>query len=257
MEPATKTPPPAMPLAGRMLNIFAAPGEVFDAVQPAPPATVNWLVPLLLAIVMSILSVTLIYSQPAVIQQIQDQQTKALDDQVKAGKLTRAQADQATAMSQKYFGPAFVRLMGIISASVTSLIHLFWWALILWGLGRFLLRADVAYVKALEVAGLGSLILILGGLVSALLTVCLGKISTLSLALFAPQLGMQSLVHMALQSVDFFDLWFLGVMTIGLARLARVPWTRAWPLTVAYWLVMEGILLGISWLFVALSSGFK
>lgn len=257
MEPAAGAPGPAMSLTGRLLNVFAAPGEVFEAVRANPPAAVNWLIPLILSIVMSAVSVALIYSQPAVVQQIHEQQTKALDDQVKAGKMTQAQADQAAAMADKVFGPSFARLMGTVSASVVNLIRLFWWGLVLWGLGRFFLRAEFNYLKALEVAGLAFMIAILGGLVGALLTVCLGKICTLSLGLLALQLGPQSLLRMALQSVDFFDLWLLGVMTMGLARLAGVSWTKAFPLTLAYWLVMEGILLGIAWFFISLSSGFK
>jgi len=246
-----------MSLAGRMFNIFAAPGEVFEAVQPAQPATVNWLIPLLLSVIIGALAVLTIYSQPAVIQQIRDQQIKAMDDQVQAGKLTRAQADQAEAVSEKFLGPAAIRLFGLITVTAFNIIHVFWWALVLWGLGRLLLRADVTYAKALEVAGLGSMISILGSVVGALLTVCLGKISTLSLALFASQIDPKSLVHTVLQSVDFFDLWLLGVMTIGLARLAGVNWTKALPLTLAYWLAMEGLLIGITWFFIALGSGFK
>ncbi len=246
-----------MPLANRLLNVFAAPGEVFDAVRAAPPTAVNWLIPLILSIVMSAVSVALIYSQPTVVQQLREQQTKALDDQVKAGKMTRAQADQAAAWTDTFFGPSFARLMGTVSASVVNLIRICWWGLVLWGLGRLVLRAEFTYVKALEVAGLGFMIAILGGLVSALLTVCLGKICTLSLGLLALQLGPQSLLRMALQSADFFDLWLLGVMTMGLARLAGVSWLKAFPLTLAYWLVMEGFLLGIAWFFISLSSGFK
>lgn len=257
MESASGTPAPAMSLAGRLLNIFAAPGEVFEVVQPAPPATVNWLIPLILSLVLGALSVLLVYSQPAVIQQIRDQQTKAMDDQVQAGKLTRVQADQAEAMTEKFLGPAAIRLFGMISVAAFNVIRLFWWALVLWVLGRLLLRADMTYVKALEVAGLGSMISILGGVAAALLTVCLGQISTFSLVLFASQLAPKSMLHMVLQSVDFFDLWYLAVMTIGLARLARVPWTKALPLTGAYWLAMEGLLIGIAWLYTAFTSGFK
>ena len=257
MQPAADAPAPAMSLAGRLFNIFAAPGEVFEAVQPARVATVNWLAPLILSMVIGILSVLTIYSQPAVIQQLRDQQTKAMDDQVQSGKMTRVQADQAEAVSEKFFGPGTIRLFGLIFVTLFNLIHIFWWALVLWVLGRPLLRADVTYVKALEVAGLGSMITILGSVVAALLTVCLGKISTCSLALFASQIDPKSLLHTVLQSVDFFDLWLLGVMTVGLARLAGVTWTKALPLTVAYWLAMEGILIGLTWFFIALGSGFK
>ena len=257
MEPSEAAPVPPSSLAGRMFNIFAAPTEVIDEVKAAKPSTANWLVPLLLAIVVGILSVFIIYSQPAILQQLQEQQSKAFDDQVKAGKMTREQADQAEAMSAKMFGPSMMRIMGIVSVTFIYVIRLFWWALVLWLLGRFLLQAKFPYGKALEVVGLAYMISILGGLVGALLTVALGKISTASLALFAGSLPPQGLLHTALQSVDFFDLWVLGIMTVGLARLASVPFSRALSLTICYWLVMEGIIIGVVWFFTALGSGFK
>src|SRR5205809_2490468 len=51
----TQTPPPLEPvisgnepgpsLVGRMLNVFASPGEVFDSIKGKEPAQSNWLVP--------------------------------------------------------------------------------------------------------------------------------------------------------------------------------------------------------------------
>src|ERR1035437_7024756 len=105
--PPSDTPPtPATSLAGRLLNVFAAPDDVFDEIKTAPSRTTNWLVPALLSAFLGVLSAIVMYSQPAIIQQIHEQQAKIFEDQVNAGKMTREQADQIETASEKFGGPA-------------------------------------------------------------------------------------------------------------------------------------------------------
>src|ERR1039457_3550186 len=108
MEPTTTPEPPpgasprsTMLLAGRLMNVFAAPGDVFGEVKTAAPSVANWLVPAVLFMVLSWLSAGLIFSQPAIRQQISELSTKAIDRQVEKGKLSSTQAEQARAAAEK------------------------------------------------------------------------------------------------------------------------------------------------------------
>src|SRR3989442_13240174 len=95
-EPKPEAPRPhAMSLAARLLNVFATPGEVFEDVKTAPAAVANWLVPGVLLALVSIVMAIIISSQPAIRQQIREQQAKLIDKQVEAGKMPREKADQA------------------------------------------------------------------------------------------------------------------------------------------------------------------
>ena len=51
--PPEAPPPPAMSLVGRLLNVFATPGDVFQEVKAAPETAANWLVPALILIAVS------------------------------------------------------------------------------------------------------------------------------------------------------------------------------------------------------------
>ncbi len=257
MEPATNPPVPQTSLAGRLFNVLATPGEVFDEIKAAPATTANWLLPLLLALITGIAAVLVIYSQPAVLQQMHEQQTKVLEAKVKAGTMTQAQADQAEAMMDKFGGPGMTKFIGCIFVGIIVVLRLFWLALILWVFGKWLLQANFAYGKALEVVGLAYVVTILGSIACALLSISLGKLVTASAALFAGDMDPQSVMHTFLQSLDFFDFWMFGILTVGLARLASVAWPKALSLIICYWLVMEGITIGISWFFTALGNGFK
>ena len=76
LEPQPAGPPaPGTSLAGRLLNILAAPGDVFGEIKTAPPRVANWLVPAVLFMVLSWLSAGLIFSQPAIRQQISELST--------------------------------------------------------------------------------------------------------------------------------------------------------------------------------------
>jgi hypothetical protein len=256
-ESPVNPPAPATSLAARMVNVFVTPGEVFDEVKSSPPAPANWLVPVLLCIVMGIISVLVIYSQPAILQKIHDQQTKAFEDQVKAGKMTPAQAEQAEAMVGKFGGPAFMKFMGAISIVVVMFAEVFWWALVLWLLGKWFGQTRFPYQQALEVMGLASTIMLLGSVVVTLLSVTFGQFTGLSLALLSPHSDPSSLSHILLSAVEFFNLWLMFLMASALARLSGTPWAKALSLTLGYWLLMTGLIVSVGWLAIHISSGFK
>ena len=127
-EPPVDVPKPASSLTARLFNVFTDPGEVFQEVKNNKPLTSNWLVPALIFAVIGAISVFIIFSQPAIIQKIHDQQTSVMDQQVKDGKMTQAQEDQALAVMDKFAGPGMLKIFGGIGAVIGAFIHVFWWA---------------------------------------------------------------------------------------------------------------------------------
>ena len=237
--PPLGTPAPTTSLAGRLLDIFAAPGEVFEEVKASPPSVANWLVPVFISAIIGVLSAIIIFSQPAIIQQMREQQTKLWEDRVSAGKMTRAQADQVEAASEKFSSPTLLMISGSFGAVFSSFVRVFWWAVVLWLLGLVFLKTKFDYLKTAEVAGLATMITVLGSIVSLLLTVILGKMSTPSLALFVDQFDPKNAVHVALAAVNLFALWQIGVMAAGLARLSGARFSKALTLTSGYWVAVQ------------------
>jgi len=237
-----------MSLAARLLNVFAVPGEVFAGVKAARAATSNWLVPALCSAIVGALSAIIIFSQPAVVQQLREQQGKAMDRQVQAGKLTQAQADQALAMMEKFMGPTMLKIFGSVGAVVISFIHVIWWGFVLWLLARLLLKVPIAFPKALEVAGLAMMINVLGAIVAVLLIVNFGRMgATPSLALMVSDFDATRKSHLFLGAANVFYVWLVGVMSVGLAKLADVSFLRAAWLVLTYWVLQQSffILVGM------------
>lgn len=251
METAPANPEPASPPApttlwSRLFNVFAAPGEVFEEVKNSKPSTANWLAPALVFIAVGMVSSLVIFSQPAIVQQIHDQQAKAMDQQVNAGKLTQAQADQALAAMNKFTGPTMLMVFGCVGAVFGSFAHIFWWAFVLWLMAQWFLKTKIPYLKAAEVAGLTTMILVLGAVVTILLTVITGKLGmTPSLALTVSDFDLKNKVHLLLAAVNIFSFWQIGVSACGLARLTGAPFAKALLWVGLYWLAFTLFFVGI------------
>ena len=240
-------PPPAMSFAARLLNVFAIPGEVFETVRASRLCVANWLVPAVLLAVVGVLTIIVVFSQPSVQKQVSDlreQQAKALDQQVKAGKVPQAEASQVEAITRRITDPATLKNIGSVAAGLFGVARVFWWAFILWLVGRIFLKAQFGYPKALEVAGLALMISVLGGIVALALTVNLNKVFvTPSLALVAPDFEATRKGHLMLGATNVFSFWLVGVLSVGLARLARVPFLRAAWLVFAFWVIQQSLVL--------------
>jgi hypothetical protein len=240
--------PPTMSLAARLLNVFAIPGDVFEEVKATRASVGNWLAPVILSALVGGISAIVIFSQPAIQQQLREQQGKAMDRQVKAGHMTQEQADQALAMAEKFTSPTMLKIFGIVGAVLVSISRVLWWALVLWLLGKWFLKTRFDYGKTLEITGLALMISVLGALVTLLLTVNLPRMfATPSLALAIPDFDATRKSHLMLGAINVFSLWQVGLMALGLARIAGVPFLRACWLVFTYWVMQQlfFILIGL------------
>jgi hypothetical protein len=236
-----------MSLAARLLNVFAVPGEVFDVVNASRISIANWLLPMFLSGAVLALMAVVIVSQPAMQKQMHDrfdQQVKVLQEEVKAGKMKQADLDRTVALTRAIIAPPVLRVLAGGLASMFGVARVFWWALVLWLLGRRFLKGRLDYFKTLEVSGLALMIGVLGGVVKLLLMVNLPKLfSTPGLAQAVSDFDPLSKSPLLLATANVFSFWFIGVLSIGLARLARVPFFRAAWFVFAFWLLQESVLV--------------
>lgn len=244
VRPAEGPKAPRTSLAARLLNIFAVPGEVFEEVKAGPRSAMNWLAPTVLLAFVGALSAVVIFSQPAIQQKMREEQSKMVEKNVQAGKMTREQADQYLGIVDKFVNPTVLKITGAAGAVIVSGLRVCWWALVLWLMGRFLLKAQFGYPKTLEVVGLAMMINVLGTVVTMLLIVNLAKLfATPSLALAIGDFDATRKSHLFAGTVNLFELWFVGVASVGLAKLAGVPFIRAGMLVFAFWVLKNSLFI--------------
>jgi hypothetical protein len=237
-----------MSLAARLLNVFAIPGEVFEVVKASRISVGNWLLPMCLSALVGALTVIVNVSQPAVQKQMRErfehQAKAALGQLVKAGNVKQADADRVLAQTRGVMASPTLRTFLVVWAPVFGAARVFWWGLVLWLLGRLFLKVRLNYFKTLEVAGLALMIGVLGSVVTLLLMVNLPRVFaapnlTLAVSHFDP-LGESPLL---LGVISVFSFWLILVLSIGLAKLARVPFLRAAWFVIGYWVIQESFLL--------------
>ena len=243
---ASELQAPATPLAGKLFNMIAAPGDVFTEIKAAPARAANWLVPVLIYAVAGVISVCILFAQPAIRQTIHDQQVRALDKQVQQGKMTQAQEDQALQVMDRFMGPTMLAVFGSVAVVIFSFISIFWWALVLWLLGRWFLKAPLGYLKVTEVAGLASVILVLGIVIATLLAVILGRLyGGPSLGLLVSDFDPTKRIHLLLGAANIVYFWHTAVLGMGLAKLSGGSTAKALMVVFTYWVLAELLLIAV------------
>lgn len=220
---------PPMTLGARLTNIFVSPGEVFDEVKKRPHEPSNWLVPAVISIIVGIVFTFVVFSQPQIIQGIHEMQEKQMQQMVDQGKMTRQQADNAMTMAEKFSGPSAMKVYGTIGTMFGVAIQLFLTALLVWAIGRLVLKAEFDYGKALEVVGLGMTIMVIDTIVKMLLAEIYSNASITPgpVLLVAGHFNPQNRVHMFLAWMDIFIFWQIGVWSLGLAKVSGQSFVKS------------------------------
>lgn len=254
----TETPPalppgpsgpqgPSMSLMARLLNVFATPGEVFDDIKAAKPSTASWLVPALLTAVVMALTTIIVMSQPAIQQKMREQQEQMIEKQVQAGRISRADAEKQLAIMEKFSGPTMKAVSGVLTGIIYGFVRVFWWATVLWLLGRWLLKVPFPYLKSMEAAGLAGMIGVLGMIVTLLLQVNLSDLnSSPSLALLVKEFDPKKTSHLLLGAVNVFHIWQAAILAMALSRLAAVPFVRGALTFLPFWFLFVFVMLIIT-----------
>lgn len=235
--PSLETPEvPSTSLLNRLTNVFVSPTEVFDEIKTSRPNSANWIVPLVMAMIAGIIYTLVVFSQPAVIHRMQEAQEKKFQDMVAAGKMTQQQADQTIAAVQKYMSPGFMKLMGCLGSLFMNVITLFLIALVFWLVGKRAFHSDLNYTRSLEAVGVSMMINVLGIIVAMLLAVIYGNIfMTLGPALLVSHFDAGNKVHRILSALNLTSLWYVAVLSLGLARLTGASFLKSAAWLYAIW----------------------
>jgi hypothetical protein len=234
-----------MNLPARLMNVYAAPGEVFDNVRARPFRAANWLVPALILIVVSWACSFLVFQQPAVEQQLKDMAVQSLEKQVNSGKLSAEQAEQAQAIAEKYamvgskVGAAAMPLF-------SGLAMPFILGVVVWLVGTKALNGQFSYMKAVEVSALAGMIVVLDTIVRSCLIILTGNVfASLSPVLLVKNYNPQEFSHALLGALNLMTFWALAVRSIALARLSGASTGRAAVWTFCLWAVYTGLTLAV------------
>ena len=241
-----------MSLGGRLFNVLATPGEVFEQIRGTAVSVANWLVPALILIVVSWGGVWLVFSQDSIQQQLKETRDQAVEKQIAKAHMSDQQAEQTRAVADK-IGSIGTKIGAYVAPVFVALITPFWWGLILWLVGTKALKAEFSYMKGVELAGLAAMVSILDAIVRTLLILIMGNLfASPSLALLVKQFDPQNPVHGMLGAVNLMSFWLLAVRAVGLTRLSGVGFGKAAAWVFGAWAVLTSIFMGFGFAMQAL-----
>lgn len=227
----------------KIAGIFTEPAKTFETTAKFPLRTVDWILPILLLLILSIISQFILFNNPEISYQMQQKQREAVQKMVDEGKITQEQADR---QSQFMSGSAMV-----IIRSASTLIFGFIFYLIITGVYflfcKFALKGDGNYVSALVANGLTAYIAMLQIILATAASILMGKwIQDISITSL---IGMDksSIGGWLLSFIDVITIWSFAVLSIGLAKMFKSKTTgKYFILVFGLWFIWKLLVFTLS-----------
>ena len=226
------TQPPRIGLIGRMIRVFHAPGETFESVAASRTA-IDWVAPAVVSAVVAFAAAV------AIMPLAMEEGAKAIQEQMQDQELTEEQRE----MMEKLAGAG--QTFGLVMAPAGSFVVLFVSALLLLGAAR-IAGAEIGYSGVLTVSAYSSLVQALKGIVvTPLMLSKKSMVVHTGLGLLLPGEMLNSFAGRFLAGIEFFTLWQVAIVAVGISALGNVDTRKALVPVLVLWLIWLLIAAGL------------
>jgi hypothetical protein len=219
----------------RAVYLISAPALTFSDVAKSPHTAVNWLVPLILFVIVSLFSTQLLLNNHQLAGQFKAAVLQQLAAAVEGGTLSEEEAER----QYKRFGPGSIlfTIASVGGLTITPFITLFALGLLYWLIGRSAMAASAPYMKVIEVVGLTYVVGTLESITATVLMLMTESIyATPSLALLVlTEFDVENFLHLALSKLNFFTSWILYLTSMGLSQLYLRDFPKVLVLILSLW----------------------
>lgn len=234
----------------KLVGVFAEPNTMFRKVSNFPPRTIDWIVPLLVLIVLSIISSYIVMSNPEIAYNIKHEtlakMEKSFQEMVDKGQMTKEQAqEQMDKIEERMSGGT-----NMIQTSVFLIVKVFLFFFIVSGVyfitSRFIFKGDGNYASAMVANGLTAYIDVIMVIVTTILTIFTGRLMMdTSIASFM-HIDKSTFAGFLLGKLDVIAIWSLAVVSIGLARMFKSEKTGKYFIFVfGLWIIWGLLIFGM------------
>jgi len=229
-------------LVGRMIRVFYAPGETFDALR-LRRTWLDWFVPALLVAVAALASAHLVAPIAMQEQAAQMQNNPDLSDEQREALTNMMEKQQEGPMAK----------IGVVIAPIGAFLYILVLAALLLAFAKLALGGEIDFGQMLPVTAYSSLI----GLLQTIIVIPLMlqkqtmQIHTGLGVLVSDEMA-KTFLGRLISGVDLFGLWQACIVGIGIAIVANLPTRKAVTGTLilwAIWIVLKAGLGGIAGMF--------
>ena len=221
-------------LAGRMVGVFYAPSETFEAVR-RQSSWLDWFVPVLLV---ALLSLVMAYiTMPIIMQTQAEQLQERLQDRPEM-------SEEQLEMVAKMQGVG--KVVGLVTAPIGAFVVLFVIGAVLLLLAKVILGAEATYGQMLAVVGYASLI----GIISMIVRVPLMLAKETAVIHMGPgvlvseEMG-KTFLGRLLAGIDLFTFWEVCIMGIGIAVIGTLSKKKAIGSMLVLWVIWVFVKAGL------------
>ena len=239
MPEEIKIPEPSneMSLSDKFVGILSSPGEVFQTIVGTEPKSSNWSIPLVLTILVGIIFTFVVFTQPAIQDQMSQTQFKALEKRVADGKMTQEQMDKAVEQNPAKPGSPMFLIFGAVGVAIVVSASLFLYSGVYFLGGKFIYKSAASYGKVLEVVGLSLYVSAVVSLLTMVIVVAMGSLyASLSPTLFIQDFDPTNKQHKLLAALNILEFWNLYIISVGLSKIWNVTIGKSIGVVAGIWL---------------------
>jgi len=230
-------------IGAKLFNIIATPGDVYEEMRYAKPRVVNWLVPVLLLMIANSIFTWIAFQNPAVVHGIQEQQAEQIrKSMARNPKMTEEKIEKAVEGAKKFMTPRIMAMFGIAGATGAVMVFLFAQGFVLWVVDRFLLRTNTDFMRFVEISGVAQIISVLSAIARMFIVQATGEVQLgTSLALLLADFDPANPVHLLINNLELFFLWYLGVVALGISTVTRASLVKSLVAVAVFWVLLASL----------------
>jgi len=257
-EMLDNTPPPAEELShtDKISGLLSSPLQTFEDMSLFKPRVIDWLLPIIVLILVTVLSNLVIMSSPEVKASIQGKQIEMMkenfDKQVQDGTMTAKEAEEQfnTIAERMQDNQSGMNIFANVNIIVGVFLFFFIVSLVFFLVARFILKDQGTFSHALVAYGFPSYITAIQVIVTTLLTVLTGEWVTgtsLNTIIGAEPLSISGFL---MGKLDPFRIWYYFLISIGFAKMFKSENITK------YYITIFGIWIGFGLLMLLLAQQF-
>lgn len=233
----------------KLVGVFAEPKTMYQKTSQFPPKTVDWIIPLIVLIVLSIISSYIILSNPEISYNIKHEQLarieKSFQEMVDKGQMTKEQAQQQMDQLEERMSEGTT-----VQTVIFTIVKIFLFFFIVSGIyfiaARFIFKGEGTYASAMVANGLTAYIDIIQVILATILTITTGRLfmDTSLAAIMHIEKG--TFVSFLFGKLDVITIWSLAIVSIGLAKMFKSEkMSKYFIFVFGLWIVWGLIIFGL------------
>jgi hypothetical protein len=223
--PAGNPPEEELTHTDKMVGVFAEPKTMYQKTALFPPKTVDWLIPLIVLIIFSIISSYIILSNPEIAYNIKHEQLakieKSFKEMVDKGQITQEQADQQMSSLEERMSEGTNMVQTVIFTIVKVFLFFFIVTGIYFIAAKFIFKGEGTYASAMVANGLTAYIDIIQVILATILTIATGRLFQDTSLAAIMHIEKSTFGGFLLGKLDIIAIWSLAVISIGLAKMFK------------------------------------